>query len=84
MVCGGFCYPEEGTPFLRNKYGAQVEAHPAAKRRKHPYQHCISMNFLFRESFFCVSVCDETFHLGYEDTAFGKRLEDAGISVLLY
>ena len=22
VVCGGFCYPEEGSSFLRNKYGA--------------------------------------------------------------
>lgn len=61
VVCGGFCYPEEGDSFLRNKYGAQVEAQPAAERRKHPYQHFISMNFLFRESFFCVSVLTKRF-----------------------
>jgi hypothetical protein len=82
VVCGGFCYPEEGDSFLRNKYGAQVEAQPAAERRKHPYQHFISMNFFIPRELFLRVRFDETFHLGYEDTAFGKRLEDAGISVL--
>lgn len=52
VVCGGFCYPEEGDSFLRNKYGAQVEAQPAAERRKHPYQHFISMNFFYSERAF--------------------------------
>ena len=72
MVCGGFCYPEEGDSFLRNKYGAQVEAQPAAERRKHPYQHFISMNFFIPRELFLRVRFDETFHLGYEDTAFGK------------
>lgn len=31
VVCGGFCYPEEGDSFLRNKYGAQVEAQPGCR-----------------------------------------------------
>lgn len=62
VVCGGFCYPEEGDSFLRNKYGAQVEAQPAAERRKHPYQHFISMNFFYSErAFFCVSVLTKRF-----------------------
>ena len=82
VVCGGFCYPEEGDSFLRNKYGAQVEAQPAAERRKHPYQHFISMNFFIPRELFLRVRFDETFHFGYEDTAFGKRLEDAGIPVL--
>ena len=77
VVCGGFCYPKEGDSFLRNKYGAQVEAQPAAERRKHPYQHFISMNFFIPRELFLRVRFDETFHLGYEDTAFGKRLEDA-------
>lgn len=67
---------------LRYKYGMQVEAQPATERNKQPYQRFISMNFLIPREIFLSVRFDETFHLGYEDTAFGRRLEAAGVPVL--
>lgn len=81
VLCGGFRYPAMGGSVLRHKYGVQVESQSAAKRSLHPYQHFISMNFLVPKAVFLRVRFDEAFHFGYEDTAFGKRLEEAGVPV---
>lgn len=82
VVCGGFSYQKVEVADLRHKYGMQVEAQSAVKRGEHPYQRFISMNFFIPKGIFLRIRFDETFHLGYEDTSFGKRLENAGIPVL--
>ena len=82
VVCGGFSYKKVEGAVLRYKYGMQVEAQPATERNKQPYQRFISMNFLIPRKIFLSVRFDETFHLGYEDTAFGRRLEAAGVPVL--
>ncbi len=82
VVCGGFSYQKTGDVFLRHKYGTRVEVQSAIERNKHPYQQFISMNFFIPKEIFLRVRFDETFHFGYEDTAFGKRLEDAGVTVL--
>lgn len=82
VVCGGFSYQKAGDVVLRYKYGMQVEAQSAAERGKYPCQRFISMNFFIPKELFLRVRFDETFHLGYEDTAFGKRLEEAGVAVL--
>ena len=60
----------------------QVESQPVAERCKHPHQHFIGMNFFISKELFLRVLFDETLHFGYEDAAFGKRLEEAGIPVL--
>ncbi|WP_291528302.1 glycosyltransferase family 2 protein [Bacteroides sp. UBA939] len=82
VVCGGFLYQETGKSVLRYKYGVQVEVQSAVERNRHPYQRFISMNFFIPKETFLRVCFDETFHLGYEDTVFGKRLEEEGIPVL--
>lgn len=82
VVCGGFSYQKMDDTDLRFKYGARVESQSATERGKYPYQRFISMNFFIPRELFLQVRFDETFHLGYEDTVFGKRLKEAGISVL--
>ncbi|MDR0895677.1 MAG: glycosyltransferase [Prevotellaceae bacterium] len=89
VVCGGFRYVpmtkeyrERHHTALRYKYGVKVESEPASVRKRRPYQHFISMNFFVPREVMLRIPFDETFHLGYEDTAFGKQLADAGISIL--
>lgn len=81
-VCGGFYYQKTNGSVLRYKYGMQVESQPVAERCKHPHQHFIGMNFFISKELFLRVLFDETLHFGYEDAAFGKRLEEAGIPVL--
>lgn len=81
VVCGGFRYRGTGGSALRRRYGVRVEAQPAVRRNAHPYRRFISMSFLIPKEQFLRVRFDETFHFGYEDTSFGKRLEEAGIPV---
>ena len=83
-VCGGFIYKTDNIPsnsILRFKYGVAVEQQTADTRSKYPYNSFISMSFLISKDAFMKVRFDESFHLGYEDTLFGKRLEQAGIYI---
>ncbi|MDR1004954.1 MAG: glycosyltransferase [Prevotellaceae bacterium] len=86
VVCGGFRYPvppagRRSGGALRYKYGTKVEAQPAALRSRHPWQHFVGMNFCVPREVMLRVPFDETFHLGYEDTAFGKQLEAAAVPI---
>ena len=84
-VCGGFIYKTDNIPtdsILRFKYGIAVEQQTAASRSQLPYNSFISMNFLISKDAFMKVRFDESFHLGYEDTLFGKRLEQAGVEII--
>jgi cellulose synthase/poly-beta-1,6-N-acetylglucosamine synthase-like glycosyltransferase len=89
VVCGGFRYlplppnrlKQLGMSILRYKYGARVESQPAAVRNRQPYARFISMNFLVARETMLRIPFDETLHFGYEDTAFGKQLEQAGVPI---
>lgn len=84
VVCGGFIYHrEEPEPqyALRYHYGITVEEKTVAERSKRPYAQFISMNFLIPKEVMLQHPFDESFHLGYEDTLFGMRLEAAGVPV---
>lgn len=73
---------EEGN--LRYLYEKQCEAiHSAEERRKRPYMHFHTCNFLISKALMRQNPFDERFHhYGYEDVLFGKRLRQAGIQIV--
>jgi glycosyltransferase involved in cell wall biosynthesis len=84
VVCGGFRYPD--TPShgaeLRHRFGVEREAKSVNARRAAPYKDFNSMNFMiYRETFQQIRF-DDTFHLGYEDTMFGIRLQQAHVEMI--
>lgn len=81
VVCGGFLYHDNADCYLRYKYGIEVESQPVAVRQKSPNKQFISMNFFIQRDLFLSVRFDEAFHIGYEDTAFGKRLNDTDVTV---
>ena len=80
VVCGGFCY-EEQHDGLRHKYGREIESQRADVRRRQPYQHFCSMNFLIARKAMTRVAFDESYCVGYEDCDFGRRLAGQGLSV---
>lgn len=81
LICGGFSYLPQKEHALRYKYGTKVEMQSAETRNRHPYQHFISMNFFLPKTLFLQVRFDETFHFGYEDADFGRRLKKCGILI---
>ncbi|MBQ8463823.1 MAG: glycosyltransferase family 2 protein [Prevotella sp.] len=68
---------------LRMKYERQcAPMHSATERRKRPYQHFHTSNFLIRRDLMLQHPFDERFRgYGYEDVFFGKQLRQAGITI---
>ena len=65
------------------KYERQcAPMHSATERRKRPYQHFHTSNFLIRRDLMLQHPFDERFRgYGYEDVFFGKQLRQAGITI---
>lgn len=84
VLCGGFKYKTDDIPkdsILRFKYGLNIEQQDVLSRSKKPYNSFISMNFLISKESFMKVRFDESFHLGYEDTLFGKRLKECSVKM---
>ncbi len=84
-ICGGFVYKRDSIPqnaILRFKYGMSVEEQSSESRSKHPFHSFISMNFMICKEAFNRVRFNETFHLGYEDTLFGKELEQKKVDII--
>jgi hypothetical protein len=57
--------------------------HTAEERRKRPFMHFHTCNFLISKSLMQQYPFDERFHhYGYEDVLYGKRLRQAGIRIV--
>ena len=85
VIVGGRVYDERGnTPQcrLRYQYGVRVESKCAAVRRKHPYRSFMTNNFLIRRDVMERVRFDEGIsRYGHEDTLFGYRLEQEGVTI---
>lgn len=83
VVYGGYKVGDGEPSCLRYVYEkACAPQHTAEERRKRPYQHFHTCNFLVRRSTMLAHPFDERFrHYGYEDVLFGKRLRQAAISI---
>ena len=58
------------------------QEHTAEERRKRPYQHFHTCNFLVSREVMLAHPFDEQFrNYGYEDVLFGRRLREAGIAI---
>lgn len=79
LLYGGRAYRKEppGDPqlLLHWLYGSRREQKPPAQRRKHPYHHFMTNNFLIPASVFQQARFDERLvGYGHEDTLFGMEL----------
>ena len=83
IVYGGYIVGDGEPSCLRYLYEKQCEPqHQATERRKRPYQHFHTCNFLVRREVILAHPFDERFrHYGYEDVLFGKQLRQAGITI---
>ena len=85
VICGGLKYKRHkpsADSALRYYYGISAEERTVPQREEMPYQRFISMNFLIPKSVFMENKFNETFHLGYEDTFWGKQLEENKVPVI--
>ncbi|NDW13592.1 glycosyltransferase family 2 protein [Bacteroides sp. 214] len=85
VVYGGFVYKRELPPaeyLLRYYYGIHVEERSLQERLRRPYHSFITMCFLIPRVVFLQVLFDESFHLGYEDSLFGMRLQQQNIPVV--
>ena len=80
---GGYIVGRGEASNLRYLYEKQCEAmHRAEERRKRPFMHFHTCNFLISKALMQQYPFDERFHhYGYEDVIFGKRLRQAGIQI---
>ena len=83
VVYGGYVVGQGERSCLRYRYEKACEPqHTAEERRKRPFQHFHTSNFLVRRSVMTAHPFDERFrHYGYEDVFFGKQLRQAGIAI---
>ena len=83
VIYGGYAVREGELSSLRFQYEKACGSHHCAdERRKRPYQHFHTCNFLVRRDVMLANPFDERFrHYGYEDILFGKRLKLGGISI---
>ncbi|MCR4603030.1 MAG: glycosyltransferase [Prevotella sp.] len=83
VVYGGYKVGEAESSNLRYRYEKSCEQqHTAEERRKRPYQHFHTCNFLVRRDIMQAHPFDEQFlRYGYEDVLFGRRLREAGIAI---
>lgn len=81
---GGYIIGRGEETNLRYLYERQCEAmHTAEERRKRPFMHFHTCNFLISKPLMQQYPFDERFHhYGYEDVLFGKRLRQAGIRIV--
>lgn len=83
VVYGGCVAESGGRKCLRYLYELQCQPqHTAAERRKRPYMHFRTCNFLVRHDVILAQPFDERFqHYGYEDVLWGKQLRQAGLRI---
>ncbi len=87
VIIGGMAFsdiaPAKTDHLLRWKYGRTREMKTAKERNISPYRSFISFNFMISKELFSSIGFDERIKsYGHEDTLFGYRLKEAGISVL--
>lgn len=83
VVYGGCVAEGGGRNCLRYLYELQCQPqHTADERRKRPYMHFRTCNFLVRRDVILAQPFDERFrHYGYEDVLWGKQLRQADIRI---
>jgi glycosyltransferase involved in cell wall biosynthesis len=83
VAYGGYVVGEGSRSSLRFIYEKENEPmHRAAERRKRPYQHFHTCNFLIRRDLMLANPFDERFrHYGYEDVLFGKQLKKNDVKI---
>ncbi|MDE6807203.1 MAG: glycosyltransferase, partial [Prevotella sp.] len=83
VAYGGYIVGDGQPSCLRFVYEKQCEPmHRAEERRKRPFMHFHTCNFLVRRDVMLAHPFDERFrHYGYEDVFFGKQLRKAGIAI---
>lgn len=83
VAYGGYIVGKGEMDNLRYIYEKQCEPmHRAEERRKRPFMHFHTCNFMIARSLMLQYPFDERFHqYGYEDVFFGKRLRQAGIQI---
>ena len=83
IVYGGYVVGPGEASNLRYRYERACEPlHRAEERRKHPFLHFHTCNFMVRRELMLAHPFDERFlHYGYEDVLFGKQLRQAGVSI---
>ena len=83
VVYGGCVSEGGGRECLRYLYEVQcLPQHTAEERRKRPFMHFRTCNFLVKRSVMLAHPFDERFrHYGYEDVLWGKRLRQADIHI---
>jgi glycosyltransferase involved in cell wall biosynthesis len=83
VAYGGYVVGEGSRSSLRFIYEKENEPmHRAEERKKRPYQHFHTCNFLIRRDLMLANPFDERFrHYGYEDVLLGKQLRQAGITI---
>lgn len=83
VTYGGYTVSQGEATSLRFRYEKACEPHHRAEeRRKRPYQHFHTCNFMVSRDTMRSHPLDERFHrYGYEDILFGKQLRQAGITI---
>lgn len=81
---GGYIVGTGKKSNLRYIYEKQCEPmHRAEERSKRPFMHFHTCNFMIAKEIMLNNPFDERFHhYGYEDVLFGKRLRQAGITIV--
>ena len=84
IAYGGYVVGPGDAANLRYRYERACEPlHRAEERRKHPFLHFHTCNFMVRRDVLLSHPFDERFrHYGYEDVLFGKQLRQAGIGIV--
>jgi glycosyltransferase involved in cell wall biosynthesis len=87
VLCGGTLYenhpPDDPDQLLRWTFGRKREQSPASERQKHPYRSFSTFNFLVPSAVFKSIRFEESITgYGHEDTLFGIRLQEEGISII--
>lgn len=83
IVYGGYVVGKGEPSNLRYIYEKKVEPkHRPEERRKRPFQHFHTSNFLISRNVMLTHPFDERFrNYGYEDVFFGKQLQRAGYTI---
>lgn len=83
VAYGGYRVGQGEMSCLRYIYEKDCEPqHQAEQRRKRPFMHFHTSNFLIRRNIMLAYQLDERFrHYGYEDVLWGKQLRNAGFEI---
>lgn len=84
VAYGGYVVGDGAPSCLRYIYEKKCNPqHRAEERRKRPFMHFHTGNFMVRRDILLSHPFDERFHhYGYEDVLWGKRLRQAGVTVV--